>query len=648
MGISSRNIIVHLTLLLYISCGFAMFSEATNKITQTQLLKNGQTIVSSGQNFVLGFFSPPNSTFQYIGIWYNNISVQTVIWVANRNSPITDKNGVLAIGNNGNLMVLDGNGTSIWSSNASVVAKNTTAMRMDTGNLILSSDDSAGDIDNALWQSFDNPTDTFLPGMRVHTNARTDQWRKGDWSGGCIRKEALECGRNGSGDGFLAVEGVNLPDFASTVAAENIEECEDKCLTNCSCNAFAFVIGIRCMMWSGDLVDVEEFAEGGNTLYVRLAKSELGVKNRISTAAITTIVVVGTIVLGVFLWLLWRFRAKIKECSKSLCKRKTELAAFDASKSCEFSADFSCSDDLASIEGKRGSGPELPLFNFNCVAASTNNFANNCKLGQGGFGVVYKGKLEGGQEAAVKRLSIHSGQGAEEFKNEIKLISKLQHRNLVRLLGYCIDGEEKLLVYEYMTNRSLDTFLFDETKRVQLDWAKRFHIIQGIARGILYLHCDSCLRVIHRDLKASNILLDDDMNPKISDFGLARTFRVTQELANTHRVVGTFGYMSPEYAMGGLFSEKSDVFSFGVLLLEIVSGMRNTSFHYYEKYVNLLGYAWQLCNENRASDIMDKVMADSRSESEVMRCICIGLLCVQDHVADRPTMSAVVLMLSSE
>ncbi|KAL7243946.1 hypothetical protein ACSBR1_016213 [Camellia fascicularis] len=138
------------------------------------------------------------------------------------------------------------------------------------------------------------------------------------------------------------------------------------------------------------------------------------------------------------------------------------------------------------------------------------------------------------------------------------------------------------------------------------------------------------------------------MNPKISDFGLARTFRVTQELANTHRVVGTFGYMSPKYAMGGLFSEKSDVFSFGVLLLEIVSGMRNTSFHYYEKYVNLLGYAWQLCNENRALDIMDKVMADSCSESEVMRCISIGLLCVQDHVADRPTMPAVVLMLSSE
>ncbi|KAL7213249.1 hypothetical protein ACSBR2_015874 [Camellia fascicularis] len=413
----------------------------------------------------------------------------------------------------------------------------------------------------------------------------SDQWRKGDWSGGCIRKEALECGRNGSGDGFLAVEGVNLPDFASTVAAENIEECEDKCLTNCSCNAFAFVIGIRCMMWSGDLVDVEEFAEGGNTLYVRLAKSELGVKNRISTAAITTIVVVGTIVLGVFLWLLWRFRAKIKECSKSLCKRKTELAAFDASKSCEFSADFSCSDDLASIEGKRGSGPELPLFNFNCVAASTNNFANNCKLGQGGFGVVYKGILPGGQEIAVKRLSKCSGT--------------------------------------------------DPAKQTQLDWIKRFSIIEGIARGLLYLHRDSRLRIIHRDLKASNMLLDKEMNPKISDFGMARIFGGNQNEANTNRVVGTYGYMSPEYAMEGLFSMKSDVYSVGVLLLEIVSGWRNTSFRSPE-------------SSNLIRHLIDPCIVDSCIGNQVLRCIHVGMLCVDDSAVYRPTMSSVVLMLESE
>ncbi|GMP75025.1 hypothetical protein CsSME_00032249 [Camellia sinensis var. sinensis] len=263
---------------------------------------------------------------------------------------------------------------------------------------------------------------------------------------------------------------------------------------------------------------------------------------------------------------------------------------------------------------------ELPLIDFDKLLVATDNFSTTNKLGEGGFGPVYKGRLEDGHQVAVKRLSRHSGQGVEEFKNEIVLISKLQHRNLVRLLGCCIEGEEKLLVYEYMTNKSLDTFLFDATKRMELDWAKRFHIIQGIARGLLYLHRDSCLRVIHRDLKASNILLDNDMNPKISDFGLARTFRVTQELANTHRplfytllpnkqttrnsyIIFIYwkyynfgGYMSPEYAMGGLFSEKSDVYSFGVLLLEM---------------------AWELYNEGQASDLVDEVVVDSCSFNEM-------------------------------
>ncbi|CAL5344829.1 unnamed protein product [Camellia sinensis] len=235
------------------------------------------------------------------------------------------------------------------------------------------------------------------------------------------------------------------------------------------------------------------------------------VKNRISTAAIITIVVVGTIILVVFLWLLWRYRAKIKECSKSLCKSKIVLAAFDASRSCEFSADFSCSDDLVSIEGKRGSGPELPLFNFNCVAASTNNFANNYKLGQGWNFARGTG--------AVKRLSRCSGQGLEEFKNEMILFDKLQHRNLVWLLDYCIEGEEKLLFYEYIPNKSLDFFLFDPAKQAQLDWNKHPR-----------------LRIIHQDLKASDILLDKEMNPKISNFGMAKIFGGNQNEANTNRV----------------------------------------------------------------------------------------------------------------
>ncbi|KAL2495326.1 Cysteine-rich receptor-like protein kinase 10 [Forsythia ovata] len=291
---------------------------------------------------------------------------------------------------------------------------------------------------------------------------------------------------------------------------------------------------------------------------------------------------------------------------------------------------------------------EYPFIEIDTIKEATDNFSDSNKLGEGGFGPVFKGVLANGEEIAVKRLSTNSEQGSDEFINEVMLIHKLQHKNLVRLLGFCVHEEEKLLVYEYMPNSSLDGFLFDPRKHARLNWTTRLDIINGIARGMLYLHQDSRLNIIHRDLKPSNVLLDANMNPKISDFGMARIFGGPDGEANTAKIVGTYGYMAPEFAMEGLYSIKSDVFSFGVLLLEIISGRRNAGFHLTKCAPSLLAYAWKLWDEGKGLELMDPLLTDSCSHNEFLRCMHIGLLCVQEDAQDRPLMSYVVVMLNSQ
>ncbi|CAN6183631.1 unnamed protein product [Urochloa humidicola] len=295
-------------------------------------------------------------------------------------------------------------------------------------------------------------------------------------------------------------------------------------------------------------------------------------------------------------------------------------------------------------EGNSG----FSLYDFSQIKEATANFSSENKLGQGGFGPVYKGLLPGGLEVAVKRLASCSVQGLLEFKNEIQLIAKLQHKNLVKLLGCCIQGDqEKMLVYEYMQNRSLDIFIFDINKGVQLNWSMRLHIIDGVAQGLLYLHKHSRLCVVHRDLKASNILLDSDMTPKISDFGMARIFSSNMTESNTTRIVGTHGYISPEYAFDGVCSIKSDVFSFGVLVLEIISGKRTTGFYPYDgKLYNLISYAWKLCKVGEWPQLVCCRIGENREAIE--RCIQVALLCVQESAEDRPSIDLVVSMLNSE
>ncbi|KAL2538904.1 Cysteine-rich receptor-like protein kinase 25 [Forsythia ovata] len=314
--------------------------------------------------------------------------------------------------------------------------------------------------------------------------------------------------------------------------------------------------------------------------------------------------------------------------------RKAKQKPYDA-----FNEEYDETNEISTVESLQ--------YDLNTIGLATNNFSPDNKIGEGGFGSVYKGTFPNGQEIAVKRLSKSSGQGAKEFKNEVVVVAKLQHRNLVRLLGFCLEGEEKILIYEFVPNKSLDYFLFDPEKRQLLDWSIRYKIIGGIARGMVYLHEDSRLRIIHRDLKASNILLDGDMNPKISDFGMARIFGVDQSQGSTSRIVGTYGYMSPEYAMHGQFSAKSDVFSFGVLILEIISGRKNSSFYQSDGVEDLISYAWKLWRDNRPLELMDPVMQNSYARNEIIRYIQLGLLCVQEDVDERPNMASVLLTLNS-
>ncbi|KAB1199487.1 hypothetical protein CJ030_MR0G022780 [Morella rubra] len=470
-------------LLVLLSCFCLEFGSAADTITAAKFIKDRETIISDGGDFKLGFFSPENSTYRYVGIWYAKIPI-SVVWVANRNKPLKNSSGILTISEDGNLVVTS-------------------------------------------WKS---PSDPSL----------------------------------------------------GTFSADK---------------------------------------KGQVQLVVTLT------------------VTIGTMFLAICSYLLWRGMAK-----REARKKEKEMPLFNKSQEYQnFPDEKNLGDNISQVKLE-----ELPVFRLEELASATNNFHHSNKLGQGGFGPVYRGKLLDGREIAVKRLSQTSGQGLREFMNEVVVISKLQHRNLVRLLGCCVEGEEKMLVYEYMPNKSLDAFLFDPNKKKLLDWRQRFKIIEGIGRGLLYLHRDSRLRIIHRDLKASNILLDEELNPKISDFGMARIFGGNEDQANTKRVVGTYGYMSPEYAMEGRFSEKSDVFSFGVLFLEMISGRRNTSFYQDEQNISLLAFAWRMWNSGNITTLIETAIREECFEMEILRCAHLALLCVQEFAEDRPTVSTVISMLKSE
>ncbi|KAH9747518.1 non-specific serine/threonine protein kinase [Citrus sinensis] len=284
-------------------------------------------------------------------------------------------------------------------------------------------------------------------------------------------------------------------------------------------------------------------------------------------------------------------------------------------------------------------------FSYAELRSATQDFDPSNKLGEGGYGPVYKGTLSDGRVIAVKQLSIASHQGKNQFVNEIATISAVQHRNLVRLYGCCIEGARRLLVYEYLENKSLDQVLFGDNE-LHLDWPTRFSICLGTARGLAYLHEESRPRIVHRDVKASNILLDAELCPKISDFGLAKLYDDKKTHIST-RVAGTVGYLAPEYAMRGHLTEKADVFSFGVAALEIISGRANSDNSLDMEKIYLLEWAWNLHENNQSLGLVDPTLTEF-NDKEALRVIGVALLCTQASPMMRPPMSRVVAMLAGD
>nr|AWW15222.1 Lal2 S-domain receptor kinase [Leavenworthia alabamica] len=439
----------------------------------------------------------------------------------------------------------------------------------------------------------------------------------------CVRKSQLSCHEKE----FKKIRNMKLPDTEYTIVDTKVglEECEKKCLMNCNCTAFANTDmrngGTGCVMWTGDLIDVRSYISKGQDLYVKLSADDLRGKRNIKTIIGSVIGGLGLLGLVCYWLVITRNRSKTNSPSDS-------------------SQVF---EDWGSI-----------CMDYDVIATATGNFSDSNTLGKGGFGTVYKGQLPDGHKIAVKKMTADSKGGLTGLGNEINLIAKVQHSNLIRLLGFCSTShpDHNLLVYEYVENSSLDTYIFDTTGQYALDWEMRFEIIKGIVRGLIYLHQDSRFRIIHLDLKPNNILLDKDMIPKISDFGLAQTLERNATKGFVETAVGTFGYIAPELRNDNVYSVKSDVYSFGVMLLEIVSGKKNMEYFKNFDGTSLLRYIWESWSKGKVLEIVDPVLQDSSlsslQEEEIRRCVQIGLLCVHESPEDRPTMTLVLSLLGKE
>uniref|UniRef100_A0A7N0TB94 Receptor-like serine/threonine-protein kinase n=1 Tax=Kalanchoe fedtschenkoi TaxID=63787 RepID=A0A7N0TB94_KALFE len=731
---------------------------AQDTISAAQSVTGDQTIVSAGGNFRLGFFKPGKASNYYIGMWYNKISSQTVVWVANRDKPVKDRfKSVLRL-LNGNLELLSESGVSVWGTNLPTNdSDDVRAVLLDNGNFVLK---HGGRVS---WESFDFPTHTWLPGSKVGLNKVTnttqtltswrnsedpspglfsleldlkgtnqyfiqwnrserywtsgpwngqifslvpemrlnyiynfsyvsnekesyftysvysnlttsifimdvsgqikqltwlestkqwnlfwsqprtqcevyafcgafgtcnqdsttfcsclkgfepkshDDWTLNDYSGGCVRRAPTKC-HNKDHDKFLLRHDMRLPVQGESADAKSHEDCQTACLRNCSCTAYSY--SQNCTVWVSDLLGIQQFSENdhaGEPLYIRLAASEFPSHSSYGGVLVGLIVAPAVLVIVVaIVFIIMVLRRKQRKVMKG-------------------------------IEGS------LVAFGYRYLQSATKNFSD--KLGGGGFGSVFRGTLPDATVIAVKKLE-GIGQGEKQFRSEVSTIGTVQHVNLVRLHGFCSEGSKKLLVYEYMPNGSLDAHLFYD--KAVLDWSKRYQIALGTARGLNYLHdkCRDC--IIHCDIKPENILLDAELCPKVADFGLAKLMgREFSRVLTTMR--GTRGYLAPEWISGVAITAKADVYSYGMMLFELISGRRNSKEHADGKITFFPTQVIQKIVQDKDGNgdgdilsILDPRLQQNADESEVKRMCRVACWCIQDDENHRPSMAQIVQIL---
>ncbi|KAK9084971.1 hypothetical protein Sjap_025382 [Stephania japonica] len=609
-------------------------TSSTDTITHTDSLRDGDTIVSNGGTFALGFFSPANSQKRYVGIWYNKVSEQTVVWVANRANQISISSSALVkIDNRANLVIFNGNQMNpVWSSNVTIpITEKTNSSSLfykllDSGNLVLV-DENRGGSPVFLWQSFDHPTDTFLAGMKLGLSLKSGaNWSLTSPNGEFLSWSGVPEMTRGFIFNYSFVDGPD--EIYITYSVYNKSILSRFVLDDLGAvRRWTWVEGSHrwTSFWSAPRDACDEYGQCG----------PFGMCNSNNNGLICSCLP-GFVPKSPRDWYL-------RDGSQG-CVRKREVL-------CKGGGFLKL--EKVKIPDGVNARVDMSLGVKDCEVECRNNcsctgYAVADVTGEGSGCIAWFGDLvdirdytDGGQDLFVRVDAIELENSMRTSKSSFITKKKLVLLIVLLLVGILV----LMSVLYYLFKR---TKRRDQTRSTLLDWPRRYEIILGIARGVLYLHQDSRLRIIHRDLKASNILLDAEMNPKLSDFGMARIFGSNQTQANTNRVVGTYGYMAPEYAMDGQFSIKSDVFSFGVLLLEIISGKKNNGYFFEDPSMNMIKHTWELWNDGRPLELVDPSLGNSFPEQEVMKCIQVGILCVQENAKDRPTLSSVIVMLGNE